>query len=171
MKKQVAFILALSIQPDYLIMDEPFDGLDPRVRKIIWEILIDDVTSREMTIFISSHHLKELDTMCDHVALMNEGKVVFEYALEDLKERFHKIQVAFRKEEDVAYIKEQMTLLHETRQGKIYQFIVEGDAKKIDTIFQQVQPLVLETLPLSLEEIFLFILGGEHDDIKQLFGE
>ena len=94
MKKQIMFILALSIKPEYLIMDEPFDGLDPHIRKVIWDILIKDVSERKMTIFISSHHLNELDSMCDHIALISKGKIVFEEALDKLEAYLDKASLA-----------------------------------------------------------------------------
>lgn len=170
MKKQILFILALSIMPEYLIMDEPFDGLDPQIRKAIWNILIEDVTERNMTIFISSHHLHELDSMCDHIALMNEGKIVFEQGLEDLKEQYHKVQVVIDSSEDLYAIEKKLHVLHHGMLGKIHTFIIEGDIKEIDQIIDSYHPLIHESIPLNLEEIFLYTLGGMSDELKEVMG-
>lgn len=170
MKKQVLFILALSIMPEYLIMDEPFDGLDPQIRKTIWDILIQDVTERNMTIFISSHHLQELDSMCDHIALMNEGKIVFEKGLEDLKGHFHKIQLVTNTAEDMYAIEKQIKVMNHTMLGKIHTLIVEGKITEIEEKINQYHPIINETLPLTLEEIFLYTLGGMSDELKEVMG-
>jgi len=169
MKKQVLFVLALSIMPEYLIMDEPFDGIDVIMRKEIWKILTDDVLERNMTIFISSHHLKELDATCDTVALINEGKVVLEYNLDDLKQKIHKVQVAFHSMETYTKVRERIHVLHEDTIGKINTWIVEGDIDRIIDQIELYDPLIIESLTLSLEEIFLFALGGEENEIRTLF--
>ena len=170
MKKQVSFILALSIMPDYLIMDEPFDGLDPLIRQTIWNILIQDVADRNMTIFISSHHLKELDAMCETICLIDHGKVVFEYKIEELKHKIHKVQVAFHSEIMKEKARADLHLLNEISTGKIQTWIVEGDIDQIIEKIENNNPLILEVLPLNLEEIFTFSLGGERNDLAEIFG-
>lgn len=167
MKKQVSFILSLSIMPDYLIMDEPFDGLDPMMRQKIWQILMDDVQNRQMTIIISSHHLKELDTMCDDVLFLNKGKVMFEYELETLKHDVHKIQVAFHKEMMYEQAKEAVKLIKSVTVGKIHTWIVEGDKEAIEESLELYHPMFLEFIPLDLEEIFTYTLGGEVHEASQ----
>ena len=169
MKKQVLFILALSIMPDYLITDEPFDGLDPLISQTIWEILIQDVTQRNMTLFISSHHLKELDAMCDTICLLDQGKVLFEYKMEDLKERVHKFQMAFASDLMESKAKESVRVLNEVVTGKIHTWIIEGDEHEVLETLEACHPLILESLPLDLEEIFTFALGGERHVIEELF--
>lgn len=169
MKKQVSFILALSIMPDYLIMDEPFDGLDPLIRQTIWNILVEDVSERKMTIFISSHHLKELDTMCDSVCLIDQGKVIFEYRMEELKKRIHKIQVAFHSEMMKEKAKSDLLLLNEITTGRIQTWIVEGNLDEIMEKIENNNPLILESLPLDLEEIFRYALGGDRRVLEEVF--
>ena len=169
MKKQVLFILALSIMPDYLITDEPFDGLDPLIRKTIWDILIQDVTERNMTIFISSHHLKELDAMCDTICLLDNGQVLFEYRMDELKTHVHKFQIAFHSEMMEEKAKTDIRLIHEEATGKIRTWIIEGNEKEIIDKLENSHPLILEVLPLDLEEIFTFALGGERHVIEELF--
>lgn len=170
MKKQVLFILALSIKPDYLIMDEPFDGLDPIISQTIWDILIQDVQERQMTVLISSHHLKELDAMCDTVCLIDKGKVVFEYQMDDLKNKIHKFQVAFHTEMMKDKAQASIHLLNETTTGKIHTWIVQGDLEEVSAAIENHNPLILETLPLDLEEIFKFSLGGDRNAYEEIFG-
>lgn len=170
MKKQVLFILALSIKPDYLIMDEPFDGLDPIISQTIWDILIQDVEERKMTVLISSHHLKELDAMCDTVCLIHQGKVVFEYQMDELKHQIHKLQVAFHSDMMKDKAKSDIQLLNEKTTGKIHTWIVKGDLQEITAAIENNNPLILETLPLDLEEIFKFSLGGDRSAYEEVFG-
>lgn len=168
MKKQILFILALSIMPDYLIMDEPFDGLDPQIRKTVWDILIQDVAQREMTIFISSHHLKELDIMCDYIAFINNGEVVFEKNIEELKDNYYKVQLVTDKIEDIDRIKDQLNIVECSNLGKIYTLIARGNSDEITKIINQYNPIVHETIRLNLEEIFLFSLGGTNNEFKDI---
>lgn len=169
MKKQVLFILALSIMPEYLIMDEPFDGLDPLISSTIWDILVKDVSERKMTILISSHHLKELDTMCDTVCLIDHGRVLFEYQMDELKERLHKIQVAFHSDIMMEKAKAEIHLLNEVVTGKVRTWIVHGQLEEIVAIIENHNPLILENLPLELEEIFKFSLGGDRHAYEEIF--
>lgn len=168
MKKQVMFILALSIMPEYLIMDEPFDGLDPHVRKVIWDILIRDVSERQMTIFISSHHLDELDSMCDHVALISGGKIIFEESLEHLKEGYHKLQIVLESGDEMYALEKELNVLAHQMMGRVHTLIVRGDIELIDSIISKYHPIINEALLLSLEEIFLFTLGGKYDELKEV---
>lgn len=168
MKKQVMFILALAIMPEYLIMDEPFDGLDPHISKIIWNILIKDVSERQMTIFISSHHLNELDSMCDHIALISEGKIVFEESLDHLKEGYHKLQIVLESGDEMYALEKELDVLAHQMMGRVHTLIVKGDYDDIETTVQQYKPIINETLSLSLEEIFLFTLGGKYDELKDV---
>ena len=170
MKKQVMFILALAIMPEYLIMDEPFDGLDPHIRKVIWDILIQDVSERNMTIFISSHHLNELDSMCDHIALINNGKIVFEEALDHLKEGYHKLQIVLECGDDMYALEKELKVLSHQMMGRVLTLIVAGEIEAINRTVEKYCPLINETLSLSLEEIFLFTLGGEYDELKEVMG-
>ena len=170
MKKQVMFILALSITPDYLIMDEPFDGLDPHIRKVIWDILIKDVSEREMTIFISSHHLDELDSMCDHIALISKGKIVFGESLEKLKEGYHKLQVVLENGDEMYALEQELNVLSHQMMGRVHTLIIVGDIEKINKTVAKYHPIISEVLPLSLEDIFLYTLGGKYDELKEVMG-
>ncbi len=170
MKKQIMFILALSIKPEYLIMDEPFDGLDPHIRKVIWDILIKDVSERKMTIFISSHHLNELDSMCDHIALISKGKIVFEEALDKLKEDYHKLQIVLENSDEMYALEQKLNILAHQMMGRVHTLIVVGKIDEINQIVAKFHPLVNEMLSLTLEEIFLYTLGGKYDELKEVMG-
>lgn len=169
MKKQVMFILALSIMPDYLIMDEPFDGLDPQIRKVIWDILIEDVTERDMTIFISSHHLNELDNMCDHIAFLDQGRIVIEDSLEQLKHHYHKVQLVFEQSNDLYKIEKELQVLDHSVIGRIHTLLIESDFDTMDKLIRTYQPIVYESLPLTLEEIFIYSLGGKRHELHEIF--
>lgn len=166
MKKQVMFILALACKPEYLIMDEPFDGLDAHIRKLIWDILIKDVSERKMSIFISSHHLDELDSMCDYIALISKGKIIFEESLEKLKEDYHKIQVVLENGDEVYALEQELNVLSHQMIGRVHTLIVVGKIDEICQVIAKYHPLVNEILPLSLEDIFIYTLGGKYDELK-----
>lgn len=168
MKKQILFALALASKPQYLIMDEPFDGLDPQVKKEIWDVLIEDVTERKMTIFISSHHLSELDSMCDHVAFVHLGNVLFEDGLEKIKEQYSKIQIVFENSQNYYDLETMMNVLHHDAIGRIHTFVFENNQTEITKYVLDKNPTVFEFVPLSLEEIFLYTLGGKEDAIKEV---
>ncbi len=169
MKKQLLFILALSIMPEYLIMDEPFDGLDPQIKKVIWDILIEDVSTRKMTLFISSHHMQELDTMCDHITLINNGKVIFENSIDTLKDKFIKVQLVLPDTSNYQELYQRLSITNHQEVGRIHTIIIKESKKNVQKIIEEYQPIIEEYLPLSLEEIFLYTLGGIDDEFKKLF--
>jgi len=159
MKKQIAFKLVLSCMPDILILDEPLDGLDPVMRKQIMNIIINDVAEREMTVLVSSHNLRELEDFCDHVGIIHKGKMIIEKPLYDLKGSVHKYQLAFEGEfpED---IKEKLNVLHMSKMGSVYTLIVKGDTDIADEIIRAKSPLIFDKVSLTLEEVFIYELGG-----------
>ena len=138
--------------------------------KLIWDILIQDVSERNMTIFISSHHLNELDSMCDHIALINNGKIVFEEALDHLKEGYHKLQIVLECGDDMYALEKELKVLSHQMMGRVHTLIVAGEIEAINRTVEKYCPLINETLSLSLEEIFLFTLGGEYDELKEVMG-
>ncbi|WP_249029775.1 ABC transporter ATP-binding protein [Tannockella kyphosi] len=168
MKKQILFALALASKPEYLIMDEPFDGLDPQIRKIIWDILIEDVTNRGMTIFISSHHLSELDTMCNDIAFMHQGKILFEQSMDELKENYCKMQVVFDQAKEYYDVESTFEVLHHSAIGRIHTYVLKNHPELIENYMLQKEPIIFELVPVSLEEIFLHTLGGQEDEIKEI---
>lgn len=159
MKKQVAFRLVLSCMPEVLILDEPLDGLDPVMRKQIMNIIISDVAERQMTVLVSSHNLRELEDICDHVGMIHKGKMVMEKPLDDLKGNIQKIQVAF-KAEFPKELQAMLHILHLSQTGSVYTAIIKGDADSITREIQAYQPMIFDKVSLTLEEVFIYELGG-----------
>ncbi len=166
MKKQIAFRLVLSCMPEVLILDEPLDGLDPVMRKQIMNIIISDVAERRMTVLVSSHNLRELEDICDHVGIIHKGKTVIEKPLEDLKGNICKIQMAFRGEFPKEL--EELGMLHKSKLGSVYTVIVKGDCNAFEEVARKYEPLVFDRVSLTLEEVFIYELGGLGYDFKQV---
>lgn len=165
MKKQVAFHMVMSCMPEVLILDEPLDGLDPVMRKQILNLIITDVAERGMTTLVSSHNLRELEDICDHVGIIHKGKMIVEKPLDDLKGSVHKYQVVF----DGTYPKEldmQLDILHRSQIGSVYSLIIKGKDDEIDAAFKNYAPKVCEKVSLTLEEVFIYELGGLGYDFK-----
>ncbi|MEI5908316.1 ABC transporter ATP-binding protein [Bacillus spongiae] len=168
MQRQVAFWLSLSSMPLVLLLDEPIDGLDPVMRREIKNLLFQDVADRGLTIIISSHNLHEIEDLCDHVGIMHKGKLIVEKELDDLKAVTHKIQVAFRNKEDEEKIQQKANILYHERRGSISLFIVRGEQEDVASNFSTFQPLVMDLLPLTLEELFIYELGDHGYEIKNI---
>ena len=166
MQKQVAFWLAICCKPDVLILDEPVDGLDPVMRRQIWSILMAEVAERNMTVLVSSHNLRELEDVCDHVGIMHKGKVMIERSLSDLQGNISKIQVACPS--GVPKLPEKFHVLHMSNTGRVYTLIVKGDPKEALEYLEQGNPTVVDVLPLTLEEIFIYEMGGVDYEIKDI---
>ena len=160
MQKQAAFWLALCCSPRVLVLDEPVDGLDPVMRRQVWSLLMGDVAQRGTTVLISSHNLRELEDVCDHVGILSHGKVLLERSLTDLQDNVVKLQLAFR-EPGLPQLPEDLEVLHTSQVGRVYTLIVRGSPAQIKTRMAVYSPILMEALPLSLEEIFIYELGGE----------
>lgn len=165
MQKQVAFWLAICCKPEVLILDEPVDGLDPVMRRQIWSILMAEVAEREMTVVVSSHNLRELEDVCDHVGIMNKGKVIIERSLSDLQGNVSKIQVAC--EGEVPALPEGFKVLHTSNIGRVHTLIVRGNPDEaVAHITKDAEKSIVDVLPLSLEEIFIYEMGGVDYEVK-----
>ena len=166
MQKQVAFWLAICCKPEVLILDEPVDGLDPVMRRQIWSILMAEVAEREMTVVVSSHNLRELEDVCDHVGIMNKGKVIIERSLSDLQGNVSKIQVAC--EGEVPALPEGFKVLHKSNIGRVHTLIVRGNPEEaVAHITKDSEKSIVDVLPLSLEEIFIYEMGGVDYEVKE----
>lgn len=166
MQKQVAFWLALSCMPDYLILDEPVDGLDPVMRRQVWSLLLGDVAERGTTVLVSSHNLRELEDVCDHVGIMNQGKVLLERSLSELQDTTVKLQVVYPGEEP--RLPAELHILHHSAVGRVHTYILRGDRESILNRMQITAPLLLEAIPLTLEEIFIYELGGADYAVRDI---
>ena len=159
MQKQAAFWLAVCCMPEYLILDEPVDGLDPVMRRQVWSLLLGDVSERGTTVLVSSHNLRELEDVCDHVGILNHGKVLLERSLSDLQDNTVKLQVAYQGVTEPP-LPAELNILHRSHVGRVYTYIVRGSRAEILRRMEITEPILLESIPLTLEEIFIYELGG-----------
>ncbi|MBO5523825.1 MAG: ABC transporter ATP-binding protein [Roseburia sp.] len=166
MQKQVAFWLAICCKPELLILDEPVDGLDPVMRRQIWSIIMAEVAEQEMTVLVSSHNLRELEDVCDHVGIMHRGKVMVERSLSDLQGSVTKIQVACQS--GVPKLPEGFEVLHMSNTGRVYTLIVKGNPAEAERALSQNNPTIVDVLPLTLEEIFIYEMGGADYEVKDI---
>ena len=167
MKKQVAFWLSLSAMPEVLILDEPLDGLDPVMRKQVLNMVIADVVDREMTVLVSSHNLRELEDICDWVGIIHQGRMILEKPLDDLKGNVHKYQIVLESHTDEVFERME-NVLHVSKTGSVYNVIVRGDAEETARQIQAVAPTLCECVSLTLEEVFIYELGGLGYDCKNI---
>ena len=161
MQKQAAFHLALSCRPEVLILDEPVDGLDPVMRRQVMSLILSDVADHGTTVLISSHNLRELEDVCDHVGIMDHGRMLLEKSLADMQGATHKLQI-------VGDIPEGLEVLHESSSGRMKTLIVRGSAWEISEKAAAANPVYYDVLPLSLEEIFIYELGGVNYAVKDI---
>ena len=167
MQKQAAFWLAMSCCPDYLLLDEPVDGLDPVMRRQVWSLLMGDVAERGTTVLVSSHNLRELEDVCDHVGILSHGQVVIERSLSQLQGTTVKLQVAFPDGVQPG-LPQGMEVLHQSQLGRVYTYIVRGSADEVQQQVEAIHPLFVEALPLSLEEIFIYEMGGNDYAVRDI---
>ena len=166
MQKQAAFWLTMCCMPEYLILDEPVDGLDPVMRRQVWSLLLGDVADRGTTVLVSSHNLRELEDVCDHVGILNKGKVLLERSLSDLQDNTVKLQVAYNGEEPE--LPAGLNILHRSHVGRVYTYILRGKREEITAQMAVTMPLFMEAIPLTLEEIFIYELGGADYAVRDI---
>ena len=167
MQKQAAFWLSLCCRPEVLVLDEPVDGLDPVMRRQVWSLLMADVAQEGTTVLVSSHNLRELEDVCDRVGILSHGKVLIERSLTDLQENLVKMQVVFQ-ERELPRLPEDLEVLHVSQVGRIHTLIVRGNATDVTNRLAVYAPILLEALPLTLEEIFIYELGGEDYAVRDI---
>ena len=163
MKKQVAFWLTISCNPEIMILDEPIDGLDPIMKENVWKNLLEEVKKRKMTVIISSHNLKELENVCTNIGIMKNGAMVLEKELEEKENNIQKMQIVFSNNSQISKIREKLSILKEEKIGSVYYFIIKGEQKEVEEILDKYKLTLMEFLPLSLEEVFMFENGGEEN--------
>ena len=161
MQKQAAFHLAICTRPDVLILDEPVDGLDPVMRRQVWSLILSDVAQRETTVLISSHNLRELEDICDHVGIMDHGRMLLERSLADMQGSTVKLQI-------VGEVPPDLDVLHESQSGRLKTLVVRGSAQEVTETVKAAAPVYFDILPLSLEEIFIYELGGVNYEVKNI---
>ena len=161
MQKQAAFQLTICTRPDLLVLDEPIDGLDPVMRRQVWSLILSEVAQRETTVLISSHNLRELEDICDHVGIMDHGKMLLERSLADMQGNTVKLQL-------VGELPEGLEVLHESQSGRMKTYVIRGSAESVTEQIKATQPTYFDVLPLSLEEIFIYELGGVNYEVKNI---
>ncbi len=169
MKRQAAIILALSTMPKYLLLDETFDGLDPVMRNAVKNLFIEEVLERKTTIILTSHSLRELEDTCDQLSLLHKGGIVFQKDVEDLKTDMFKVQIAFSAPFTKELFKD-FQLFQYTQHGSIATFILKGEKESAVEKLKELSPALIETLPLTLEEVFVYetsALGYNFDEIQE----
>ena len=160
-QKQAAFHLTICCHPEILILDEPVDGLDPVMRRQVMGLILADVAENGTTVLISSHNLRELEDVCDHVGIMNRGKMLLEKSLADMQGNTCKLQI-------VGKIPEDLEVLHESSSGRLKTLIVRGAAWEVSAKAAAARSAYFDVLPLSLEEIFIYELGGAHYEVNDI---
>ena len=161
MQKQAAFHLSICTRPDVLVLDEPVDGLDPVMRRQVWSLILSDVAKRGTTVLISSHNLRELEDICDHVGIMDHGKMLLQRSLADMQGSTHKLQL-------VGAMPEGLDVLHQSDSGRLKTLIIRGRVEEVSAKVTASKPAYFDILPLSLEEIFIYELGGVNYEIKNI---
>ncbi len=165
MQKQAAFWMMMSLRPDVLVLDEPVDGLDPVMRRQIWSIVMADVAENETTVLVSSHNLRELEDVCDHVGIMNRGRIMIERSLSELQEGIVKVQLALP---DGAQLPDGLDVLHTSSTGRLQTMIMHGTTAELEEKLAAAKPLFMDFIPLTLEEIFIYELGGADYEVKDI---
>lgn len=165
MQKQAAFWLAMCLRPEYLILDEPVDGLDPVMRRQVWSIIMGDVAENGTTVLVSSHNLRELEDVCDYVGIIHNGKTILERSLTDLQDNIVKVQIVYP---DGGELPKDLNILHHNQSGKISTYIVKGRAADVSLLLETTSPIFYDIVPLTLEEIFIYELGGADYNVKDI---
>ncbi len=166
MQKQAAFWLNMALQPDLFLLDEPVDGLDPVMRRQLWSLILSEVERREVTVVISSHNLRELEDVCDHVGFIDKGKLLLERSLSKLQEDFVKVQLVFP--EGCPAVLPGLVPLHRSTTGRVHTFILNCGQDRAEQAVLACGPVFYDILPLTLEEIFIYELGGADYAVKEL---
>lgn len=165
MQKQAAFWMMMALRPEFLVLDEPVDGLDPVMRRQIWSIVMADVAENGTTVLVSSHNLRELEDVCDHVGIMNKGKIMIERTLSELQEGIVKLQLALP---DGGTLPDGLDILHKTSTGRLQTIILHGASAELEEKLSPCKPLFMDFVPLTLEEIFIYELGGADYEVKDI---
>lgn len=165
MQKQAAFILSICVRADYMLLDEPVDGLDPVMRRQVWSIILQDVAEHGTTVLVSSHNLRELEDVCSCVGIVDHGKLMLERDLTELQDNLVKVQAVF---DERCGAPQNLDILHESKSGKITTLIVRGRPADLANAFNAVSPVFFDMVPLTLEEIFIYEMGGKDYEVRNI---
>lgn len=167
MQRQASLILALASMPRYLLLDEAFDGLDVVMRKVLINLLLEGIEKNSITAVVSSHNLREIEEMCDHIAVIHNGKLITSGSVEEAKNNIHKFQAAFNSVPEIKVF-DSLDILKTERTGSLIQIIAKGDEKEIEDFIKQFDPIFIECIEPTLEETFIYELEVLGYDIKNI---
>lgn len=170
-RRQAGLILTLSSRPDFLLLDEVFDGLDPVVRKLMKKLLIEEVADRRMTVVLASHNLREMEDFCDTMALLHKGGVVLEQELDGVQLCLHRVQAVFPAMPEIGELKQKICITQWEATGSLLNFVARGNEEEILAALDSFSPSFRETVPLSLEEVFISEMEAAGYDIESILGE
>ncbi len=168
MQRQTAIVLALSHAPKYVLFDEIFDGLDPVIRELVKKILIEYLSVMKATVVIASHNLRELEGFCDHIGLLHRGGVLLEKDIDGESAGIYKVQFIME-QNNFEQIRNKLNIVNETHQGKMIQLTVKGEEEQIRQIIESGSPVFFESLPLTLEELFISEMEAAGYEINKIF--
>lgn len=168
MQRQAYLAIALACQPHYLLLDETFDGLDPSKRNLVRRILMEYIAEKEACVLLASHNLPELENLCDHIVILNEKKVAFDCSMDDIGRDIRKYRLVFRQP-----VKEEqfngLDYRRFSQDGGVISLMIRGDEESAETALRALEPVLLESFPLSLEEVFLYEMEEKRYDLTGLF--
>ena len=166
--RQLAIVLAVCANTKYVLLDETFDGLDPVMRAAVKSLFADEMSERGLTPLISSHSLREIEDICDHVGLLHKGGLLLSESLDDMKTGLLKLQCVFSDEDSVKKLPESLKILADERQGRLHVMTVKGTREQVTEIFSHIDTVFFEILPLTLEELFIAETEGAGYDVRKL---
>ena len=167
MKRQCALICALATNAKYIFLDETFDGLDPVVRKYFKKLLSDAMSKKDTTIIMTSHNLRELEDICDNLGLLYKGSILFESDIDTLKTNMFKVQISLKEDFDKKTFKK-LKILSYKKIGSVATLIIDEEGKDSRSFLESLNPIILDYLPLTLEEVFIYqmeALGYEFESV------
>ena len=170
MQKQASVLLALSCCADILVLDEPMDGLDPLARHNVWKLILESVAEEETTVLVSSHNLRELEDVCDHIGIMDHGRIIDERDMTETQGDMVKCTIAYEEDRDLPGLGDDIAVLHQTKSGRMHTLILKGNRDVIEERLAETNPVFVDYMPLTLEEIFIHEVGGENDAIQNILG-
>lgn len=167
MKRQVSLICTIATNADYLLFDETFDGLDPVIRNLMKKIIAKQMDTKSTTIIMTSHNLRELEDICDNLGLLYKGGILFESDIDTLKTNMFKVQISLKDDFDKDSFKG-LDILSFSKTGSVAKIIIKGEREDAEKILQAKDPIILDFLPLTLEEVFIYemeVLGYEFNQM------
>ena len=167
MKRQCALICAIATNADYMFFDETFDGVDPVVRNLLKRIVIKQMEKKETTIIMTSHNLRELEDICDNLGLLYKGGILFESDIDTLKTNMFKVQISLKEDFDKDTFKN-FDVMNFKKIGSVGSIIIKGEQEEVKQELEKLNPIILDFLPLTLEEMFIYemeVLGYEFNQI------